>query len=121
MTTISRSGAQGDQIIYIKSTNQPEGNLNLSAPTWNTSKSIIKQIRIETSSTDWDLSLYPTDDFSGGTLPMYQVAQSADGNFTLEINYPYVDEDNTNEVHIKFTDNSGSNTANITIIGAKAR
>ena len=121
MTTISRSGAQGDQIISIKAIDQPEGNLNLSASTWNTSKSIIKQIRVETDSTDWDLSLYPSDDFSGGTLPLYQVAQSADGNFTLEIDYPYVDEDNTNEVHIKFTDNAGSNTANITITGVKAR
>ncbi len=121
MTTIGRSGARDGKIVYIKETSQPEGNLNLSGNNWDTSKSIIKQIKIVTSSTDWDLTFYPTDAFSGGTLPSYQVAQGADGNFTLEMDYPYIDEDNTKEVHIKFTDNSGSNTADITILGEKAR
>lgn len=123
MTTISVKGAQGDKVIHIKATDQAEGNLNLSASTWNTSKSIIKQIRVVTSSIDWDLSLYPDDDFDTlGTLPIFQVAQNADGNVTLQhMDYPYVDEDGSNEVHVKFTDNSGSNTADITIIGVKAR
>ncbi len=121
MSTISRSGPQGNQIIHIEADSQSEGNLNLSSSTWNTSKSIIKQIRVVTSSTDWDLSLYPTDGFSGGTLPVFQIAQGADGNFTLKMDYPYVDEDDSNEVHVQFTDNSGSNTADITIIGVRAR
>lgn len=121
MTTINRSGAQGDKIIHIEADDQSEGNLNLSSSTWNTSKGIIKQIRVVTASNDWDLSLYPNDDFSGGTLPVFQIAQNASGNFTLEMDYPYVDEDDSNEVHVKFTDNSGSNTADITIIGIRAR
>ena len=122
MTSINRSGAQGDELIYIKATGQSAGNLNLSASKWNTSKSIIKQIRVVTDSTDWDLSLYPNDDFdTSGTLPIFQVAQSADGSYSLPMDFPYTDEDDSNEVHVKFTDNSGSNTADIIINGVKAR
>lgn len=112
-----------EEYIYIKATSQSEGNLDLSDGTnWNTSKSIIRSIRLDTSSTDWDLVLYPDDDFDElGTFPSQTLVKGASGNKTILLDLSYSDEDGTDEVHLKYTDNSGTNTADIYIIGVRGR
>jgi hypothetical protein len=98
-----------------------EGDLHLSDGTnWNTSKALIKTIKVETSSTDWDLYLlqndngYATDD---ATIPMRQLNDGGNGDEEMTLDYTYEDEDDTSEVHLYWLDNSGTNTADIYIQG----
>lgn len=105
--------------IYIDVAAQAGGNLNLSDVTnWNTSKALIKYITIVTVSIDWDLTLYEADDF---TTKPFQVVANQNSNATIYLDYPYQDQDATGEVHIKYTDNVGADTADIYILGVKMR
>lgn len=89
---------------------------------WNVDKAVIKMIRIETSSTDWDLYLlqndngYLTDDAG---IPAKVLMQSGNGNEDINLDHAYEDEDATQEVHLYFVDNSGSASANVYIAGFK--
>ena len=91
---------------------------------WNTSKALIKSVRVVTSSTDWDLYLlqndngYSTDD---ATIPMLQIMDSGDGDDIIWMDLAYQDEDASGEVHVYFVDNSGSNTFDIYVQGFKLR
>ena len=107
--------------LFIKATGQSGGDLHLSDGTnWNVSKAKISTIRIETASTDWDLYLlqndngYATDD---ANIPMMQIMDSGNGNLDILLDHAYEDEDGSGEVHLYYLDNSGSNTADIYIIG----
>lgn len=111
--------------IFLKATTQSEGDLHLSDGTnWNTSKAIIKHIRVYTSSTDWELWIlqndngYATDD---ANIQKRLIATNRSGDAYLDIEMLYEDEDATNEVHLYYNDTSGTNTADIIIQGIKAR
>jgi len=106
---------------YIKAAAQAEGDLHLSdGATWVVSKALISLIRIATSSTDWDLYIlqndngYATDD---GNIPKMKVMDGASGDADIYLNLPYEDEDASSEVHLYYLDNSGTNTADIYILG----
>lgn len=106
---------------YIKATTQAEGDLHLSDAThWGISKALIKYIRIVTSSTDWDLYIlqndngYATDD---ATILKLKIGDGIYGNANLWLDLPYEDEDDSDEVHLYFLDNSGTNTADIYVLG----
>lgn len=107
--------------IYIKATAQAEGDLHLSDSTnWGVSKCLLKVIRVETSSTDWDLYVLQNDNgyvTNDANVPMIQVVDAGNGNTLIHLDLPYVDEDNSNEVHLYYLDNSGSNAADIYIFG----
>ena len=109
--------------LYIKATTQSEGNLNLlDATNWNTDKSQILFIKVETSSTSWDLDLYPDDDFDeAGTFPSMKLVNDRDGDYTVYMNMPYYDTDASKEVHLKYTDNDAANTADIYIWGVQLK
>lgn len=99
---------------------QAEGDLHLSNASWGISRAHITQIRVETSSTDWDLWILQNDNgyaVNDAVIPRLQLMGNGSGNLTLENDFDYEDEDATDEVHLYFLDNSGSNTANIYIIG----
>jgi hypothetical protein len=111
-------------MTYIKATGQSEGDLHLSdATNWATSTSLIKTIRVETSSTDWDLWLlqndnsFATDD---ANIPKMQIVEAGNGDQIVSLDHPYEDEDATDEVHLYYLDNSGANTATIYIMGVTA-
>ena len=112
---------------YIKATGQSETtDLHLSDGTnWNTSKALIKTIRVITDSTDWDAWLIQNDNgysVDDATIPMKQIIDTGgDGDTTIWLDLPYEDEDASNEVHLYFVDNSGSNTFDIIIQGYKLR
>ena len=98
-----------------------EGDLHLSDGTnWNTSKALIKTIKVETTSTNWDLYLlqndngYATDD---ANIPMRQLNDGGRGDEEMTLDYTYEDEDDTGEVHLYWVDNSGTDTADIYIQG----
>jgi len=107
--------------LYIKATAQAEGDLHLSDIThWAVSKVLIKYIRVVTSSTNWDLYVlqndnsYATDD---ANIPKIKIADGINGNANIWLELPYEDEDDSDEVHLYYLDNSGANTADIYIIG----
>ena len=108
---------------YIKATGQAEGDLHLSDGTnWNVRKSIIKYIRVVTSSTDWDLYIlqndngYATDD---ANIPKLQIMEGRSGNAYIYLDHAYEDEDASGEVHLYYLDNSGANTADIYVVGTE--
>lgn len=107
--------------IFIKAANQPEGDLHLSDETnWNTSKALVKVIRIITSSTDWDLWILQNDNgytADDANIPKLQVMEAGNGNAAIYLDLPYEDEDDSKEVHLYYADNSGSNTADIYVLG----
>ena len=106
---------------YLKATGQSEGDLHLSDGTnWAISKALILLIRVLTSSTDWDLYLLQNDNgfaANDANIPMLKIMADGDGNANIRVNYPYEDEDASDEVHLYYIDNSGTNTADIYVIG----
>jgi len=104
---------------YIKVTAQAEGDLHLSDGTyWAISKSLIKYIRVVTDSTAWDLYILQNDNgyvANDATIPRMKIGDNVIGNATLWLDLPYEDEDASEEVHLYWVDNSGTNTATFII------
>ena len=121
--TIIIGGSGGVEYKHLIALGQAANtDLHLSASTWNTNKVYISQIKVVTSSTDWDLFLiqngngFAADDAS---IPMSQIQTNANGDREILVQQDYEDEDSTNTVHLYFRDNSGSNTASFYIEGHK--
>jgi len=124
--TTLRIGSAGDTdmtYIYLKALAQASGNLMLSdATNWDTSKSIIKYISVKTVSTDWTLTLYPDADFDeNGAFPSLLLASNRNGNLTLHLDLPYIDTTSLKKVYLTFTDNAGTDTADIYLLGVEAK
>lgn len=106
---------------HIKATTQSEGDLHLSdGATWAVSKAMIHSIRVITSSTNWDLYVLQNDNgFStdDANIPKFKIAGAISGDANIMLNFPYEDEDATSEVHLYYLDNSGTNTADIYVLG----
>lgn len=115
------SGGATPMYIYIKATSQSEGDLHLSdAVNWNTSLALIKNIKIVTNSTDWDLYILQNDNgylVNDANIPSQVLNEGGNTTETIMLDYSYEDEDATDEVHLYWIDNSGSNTADIYITG----
>ena len=107
--------------IFVKATSQAEGDLHLSdGANWGVSKAHITQIRIKTSSTDWDLWIIQNDNgyaVDDANIPILQLMEGGNGDEVIERDFDYEDEDAGDEVHFYFLDNSGSNTADIYVKG----
>ena len=107
--------------IFIKNTSHPEGDIHLSdASNWGVSKALIKMLRVITSSTDWDLYILQNDNgyaADDANIPKMQIMTAGNGNANIYLDLPYEDENDSSEVHLYFLDNSGSNTADIYVIG----
>lgn len=89
---------------------------------WNTDKSRISHIRINTVSTDWDLLIYSDSDESSGIFNSITLMKNGNGNKIITLyDLPYIDNNSNKSVHIKFIDNTGSLTATADIFGIKAR
>jgi len=106
---------------YIKAATQSEGDLHLSDGTnWGVSKAMISIIRVVTSSTDWDLYILQNDNgfaANDANIPRFKIMADGDGDANIRVTYPYEDEDASDEVHLYYIDNSGTNTADIYVIG----
>jgi hypothetical protein len=89
---------------------------------WNVDKAVIKMIRIETSSTNWDLYLLQNDNgyaADDAGIPRKRIMLSGNGDEDVNLDHAYEDEDATQEVHLYFVDNSGSASATVYIAGFK--
>jgi len=106
---------------FIKVTGQAEGDLHLSDGTeWNVNKALINIIRVQTTSTDWDLWILQNDNgyaADDANIPKMQLMDAGSGDADILVNLPYEDEDASNEVHLYYVDNSGTATADIFVIG----
>ena len=107
--------------IFIKATNQPEGDLHLTdASNWGVSKALIKRIRVVTSSIDWDMYILQNDNgyiVDDANIPKMHIMIGGNEDADIHLDLPYEDEDSSNEVHLYYVDNGGSNTADIYIMG----
>jgi hypothetical protein len=125
--TLTLSELNCPKHIYIYTTGQTAGNLDLSDGTnWNTSKAKIYNIRVVTDCTDWKLWLVRNDNGIPGdaTYPAWQIMGaylSGNGSQDIPINRAYIDEDGTNEVHLVLVDNIGGETFDIYIEGEPMR
>jgi hypothetical protein len=115
------AGGGTPMYIFIKSTGESEGDIHLSDVTnWNVSLALIKEIKIATSSTDWDLYILQNDNgyaTNDANIPAQLLNTGGNGTESIVLDYPYEDEDASNEVHLYWLDNSGANTADIYILG----
>jgi len=109
------------KLIYIKSTGESEGDIHISdANTWNVSKALIKMIRIETASVNWDLYILQNDNghvANDANIPEIQLMSGGNGDLDIYPDHAYEDEDDSKEVHLYWVDNGGVNTADIYVIG----
>lgn len=121
--TLSLGDLSKQRIIWLKDKSLTDNTLaNLSdATTWNVDKSIIKFVRIVTSATDWDLTIYCDSDESSGMFDSFNLIQNASGDKDLVLDFPVIDNDTSQQVHVKFIDNNASNGATISIYGVEAR
>ncbi|MCP4599272.1 MAG: hypothetical protein GY847_01825 [Proteobacteria bacterium] len=78
----------------------------------------IKWLIIETTSTDWTLTIYADDGYSTGAL---EIVSNRDGDFNIHLDMPWEDDDGTGEFHYNFTSASGSETHDITFRGESLR
>jgi len=91
---------------------------------WAVSKAIIKAIKIQTSSTNWDLSIWTNT--AGSDLGLYdggfvEIANALSGDQVILLDLPYIDYDSSSSVHLLFDDTTSTNTATVDVYGVEAR
>lgn len=92
-----------------------EGNNSL---TGLADKYLIKYIKITTTSTQWDMTIYTSDDYATGEL---KIVEDRDGDYMIYLDLPWQDADSSSEFHYNFTSASGSETHNITFYGVEMK
>jgi hypothetical protein len=100
-------------MIKVSASGVAEGNNSIAG---FKNKAMIASVKIVTLSTDWELTLYESDDYS--TSPHVVVGSSL-GNLDVVVyrEIAYEDQDATEELHYTFTDNAGSATHDIEVRG----
>lgn len=121
-TTVIGGGAV-PEYINLQATGLAEGDRHLTGPgQWDTSKMIVKEIRIWTASIDWELWILQNDNGLGmdnATVSAVQLMGAGNGNELIFVDRPYQDEDATNEIHLTFLDNAGSDTFDVSVVGTE--
>ena len=123
-TTLHSHGGGGvPEYVNVQGSSLAEGDRNISgSANWSTSKLIVKEIRIWTTSTDWDLWLLQNDNglsTDDATVPAIQVMGSGSGDETIFVDRPYEDEDASNEIHLNFDDTVGSTTFDVSVVATE--
>jgi hypothetical protein len=81
-------------------------------------KFIVKTLVVETTSTDWTITVYSKDDYSSDPVI---ILKNRNGDLAYHWDYPYEDKDASSEFHYNFTDNSGTATHDIELFGTSLR
>lgn len=98
--------------------------ISASGDQWSISKVIIKAMKVQTDSTDWDLILWTNASASDNGIydnGYMNLVSSASGDQVLLLDLPYIDYDSSSSVHLQFLDNNGSDSALVDIYGIEAR
>ena len=120
MTLISPSNNDAKTIIYMDNKSLVNNTrADLTDFNWGVSKAIITHIIINTTSTNWNLTLFSSSNESSGILGTgIQIMTSGNGNKIIPLQLPYIDNDCLNQVHLKI---SGANDATTRILGIKSK
>jgi hypothetical protein len=102
-------------MIDVSDTSVAEGNNSVVI---GYDKANLKWLKIATTSTDWTLTIYSSDDYA--SEPM-EIVTNRSGDFNVYLDMPYEDDDATGELHYNFTSASGSETHDIQILGEALR
>jgi hypothetical protein len=112
--TLKQLGCPTMKTLY--SAGQVAGNLNLTDVNWAVSKAWLKRLTLAItagSSSDYTVQIYEKDTFLAANLIFTQ--QYNTGDIDIILDYLFQDQDSTNELHIKVTDNDGTNPITFTI------
>jgi hypothetical protein len=100
----------------LTSTGLAAGSLNLTDANWAVSKAWLKRLTLTItagSSTDYTIQIYEKDTFLAANLIFTQNYNT--GNTDIILDYLYQDQDSTSEIHLKVTDNDGSDPITFTV------
>jgi len=121
LNTTTGTGTGTPMYIQLLKLTQSEGDLHFAdAGGWGTSKALIKNIKVVTDSTDWDLYIlqnsngFVTDD---ALIPAKLVMSGGNGTEAISMDYTYEDEDNSATLHLYWVDNADIDTADFYITG----
>ncbi|NJL09626.1 MAG: hypothetical protein HC908_03780 [Calothrix sp. SM1_7_51] len=108
------------QIVYMQNKALTNNTLmNLSDEAWDTNTSTIKTVIVNTTSTNYTLTLYSDSDGVSGLLGSgLVIMQSGNGNKIINLDLPYIDNDNQKQIHIKV---AGATDAVVTVMGIRAK
>lgn len=119
----STTGGGSSMYIDLVKLNQSAGNLHFSDPiSWAVSKALIKSIKVETVSPNWDLYILQNSNgyiANDASIPVKTLMIGGNETENISMDYSYEDEDNSESVHLYWVDNSGSNTADFYITGVE--
>lgn len=125
LDSITASLGGGMTLKYITLTGSSTGDIHLSnAISWNVSKANINYIRVDTSSSAWNMYLLQNDNgyaINDAVIPALQITNNGFQNQVIYLNHAYWDEDLSNEVHLYWNSLSGSVTANIYVVGTELK
>lgn len=111
--------------VHLVSAASAEGDIHLSNATdWNVDKAVIKMVRVETVSSNWDLYILQNGNgfaANNAAIPALQLMRKGKGVEDIIIDLAYEDEDASQSVHLYFIDNTGSATAVFYIAGFKVQ
>lgn len=96
--------------VELNATGLSAGNNNLSSASWGISKSQIDYIDVVVTSgavTNFDIVIYEKDTFQVGDIRYSASGLNSTDNWTDDIEWIYTDDDATNEIHLKITENTG--------------
>lgn len=109
--TVSSSSGSGDlKYLELNAIGLSAGNLNLTDATWNESKIQIDFIKISVTAgsvTDFDIAVFEKDTFLVADKRYEAKGLNSTDNWEDDIEWTYIDDDATKEVHIKITTNAG--------------
>jgi len=116
------TGTGGASLNYaeIYAFDKTAGNLNLTDTTWNTSRVKIDYISVEETTgnpTTFDLRIYETDTFHEDDLRYNARDISPADGWTDELEWIYVDRDDTNTFHFQISETGGSGQYDIHVRG----
>lgn len=118
------AGVGGGGSLAFKELNvfgQSAGDINLSDANWGISKARIDYIRIDVtgSVTDFDIAFYENGTFYDTDIRYAAEGLNSTDNWQDDLEWIYVDEDSTNQIHLRITENAGSGTYDIHVRGVE--
>ncbi len=116
-------GGGTDMYINLVKTSQIAGDLHFSdISNWASTKALLKDIKVITTSTNWDLYLLQNNNgfaANDANVPAKLIMERGRGNESIALDYSYEDEDLSETLHLYWRDNVGSVTADFYITGVE--
>jgi len=102
-------------LVTASDSSVAEGNNSL---TGLRDKYLVKTLEVVTTSPNWTLTVYSSDDYSSDPIV---ILENRNRNVLFQWDHPYEDKDATAEFHYNFSDNAGTATHSIEVFGTSLR